>query len=341
MTATPRLLETYEEARFLWEAKGWGMEGAGTELAEKPELKPFGLSQPTFSRKTKPGSKFPIEPEVAAAVESLKTWPGYERQAEIATRGLLALHGVARGEDVGQLVKEMREYMPGEIALTLIDALEEKAGARESKLIDVLEEKAGAREGKLIDALEEKAGAREGKLIDALEEKAGARESKLIDALEEKADARESNLLQAVGRLGRLTWRHVAISGGAGAVVAVLLVPFLFAFARPSHVFIIYPPAGRPDASPRWFEPGSALAMFEWGEKMPKPPVDQTVPDWTLPGQKVAPCDARVGMKEINGNCWLGLLDLKPPCGALFRHGDKCYAPVSAKPWPAEPGPDR
>jgi len=93
MEATLPLLESYEEARLLWVAKGWLLTKAALELAEKPELKPFNLTQPHLSRRTAPGSNLPIEPEVAAAVQGMKTWPGYERQAEIVTRGLLALHG--------------------------------------------------------------------------------------------------------------------------------------------------------------------------------------------------------------------------------------------------------
>ena len=178
--------------------------------------------------------------------------------------------------DVGQLVKEMRECLPGEIARTLIDALEEKAGAR------------------------------------------------------------EGTPLQAVAKLARLTRRHMAISAGMGAVVGCLiLVPLIIAAARPPPVVIV--PPGGPDTSPRWLEPEVLLAWSEWGEKRP---LDQTVPFRTLPGQMAAPCPSAPDVDTINGNCWVRV-DVRPPCGALFRHGDKCYRPISAKPWPAEPGPDR
>ena len=82
--------------------------------------------------------------------------------------------------------------------------------------------------------------------------------------------------------------------------------------------------------------------MSEWGEKVPKPPVDQTVPFRTLPGQKVAPCDEELRQETINGNCWFRSGLGKPPCGRLFHHGDACYLPVAADPKrPVEPGPDR
>src|SRR3954469_23275383 len=112
MTPLPRLLETYEEARLLLEAKGWGVAKASEHLSEMQDLARFNISQATLSRKTIPGSKFPIEPEVAAAVEGLETRVGYERQTEIVTKGLLALHGDPPIVDVDRLAKELREHLP-------------------------------------------------------------------------------------------------------------------------------------------------------------------------------------------------------------------------------------
>jgi len=53
---------------------------------------------------------------------------------------------------------------------------------------------------------------------------------------------------------------------------------------------------------------------------------------YTLPGQRAAPCNAAVGEETINGNCWVYIFAVKPPCGILFRQGDKCYRPVAAEP---------
>jgi len=92
MSTLPPLLETYEEARLLLEAKGWGLAKAAEHLREMGELARFHISHPKLSNKTKPGSKFPIEPEVAAAVEGMQTWRGYERQTEIVAAGLRAAH---------------------------------------------------------------------------------------------------------------------------------------------------------------------------------------------------------------------------------------------------------
>ena len=88
-----RLLETYEEARLLLEAKGWGIAKAAEHLSELPEMARFHISHTKLSMKTKPGADNAIEPEVAAAVEGLETRRGYERQTEIVTAGLRARHG--------------------------------------------------------------------------------------------------------------------------------------------------------------------------------------------------------------------------------------------------------
>jgi len=178
-----------------------------------------------------------------------------------------------------------------------------------------------------------------------LKELRDALPGELVEALEEKASARDERLVQKVEGLGRFSWKH-AFSSGAGALLGCLiLVPVLLiggtAISARTHGRTI--PPGGPDTSPRWFEPEThlpdpPLIVAEWGEKRP---LDQTVPFRTLPGQKVAPCNERLGPKAINGNCWFASRDVTPPCGDLFRHGDVCYAPVAAAPWPGQPGPDR
>src|SRR3954469_15905289 len=100
-----------------------------------PGLARFHISQAKLSKKTTPGSKFPIEPEVATAVQGMETRTGYERQMEIITRGLLALHGDPPIVDVDRLAAELREHLPaGELALKLVEALEEKVGQRLTRL---------------------------------------------------------------------------------------------------------------------------------------------------------------------------------------------------------------
>ena len=253
MTPLPRLLETYEEARLLLEAKGWGIAKAAEHLSEMRELARFHISQAKLSKKTTPGSAFPIEREVAAAVEGMETRVGYERQTEIVTEGLLARHGAPPVADVPA-----------------------KAHQRAFRFL-----------------------------------------RKLVE------------------RFRRASWKPIAITAGSGAFVgclAVLLAPLLpgraDAAVQPGPpVLIVFGPAA--DDSPVWFEPGSLLAIGDPGG--PKRPAEQQVPKFTLPGQKVAPCDAELAQESIHGNCW-AWMGVTPPCGHLFRHGDKCYAPVAADP---------
>jgi hypothetical protein len=154
-----------------------------------------------------------------------------------------------------------------------------------------------------------------------------------VESLEEKSGQRAASFSQELTeKLGRVSRKQIAISAGSGALVALFLVPLLSAAhaftapgAGPPMVMVFGP--GADDS--RLLDPGSLRARpVSWGEK----PLDQTVPKWTLPGQRVAPCDAGLGEVAINGNCWANQGDVKPPCGRLFRHGDKCYAPVAADP---------
>src|SRR3954470_7029762 len=149
----PRLLETYEEARLLLEATGWGVAKAAEHLSEMPGLASFKISQASLSRKTAPGSQFPIEPEVAAAVEGLETRSGYERKTEIVIAGLRAAHGDPPivDVDVRQLARDLRECLPAsELALKLVEALEEMAGARAASFFQTLAERLGRVSGKQI-----------------------------------------------------------------------------------------------------------------------------------------------------------------------------------------------
>jgi hypothetical protein len=238
------LLETYEEARLLLEAKGWGIAKAADHLREMGELARFHISHSKLSLKTKPGAANPIEPEVAAAVEGLKTWIGHERQTEIVTAGLLAHHGTPP--------------VPGVPA---------------------------------------------------------------------KAHQRAWRFLRKLAqRLARASWRPVAVTAASGALVGCLVL-LAAGVTRPGPLVVVLPGAGT-DGATVSFDPRSLLdTPAAWGEK----PLDQPIPVKTLPGQKVAPCNAQWGEVTINGNCWTPT-DVKPPCGYLFRHGDRCYRPIAAEP---------
>jgi len=267
MPPAPPLLETYEEARLLLEAKGWGSAKAAEHLSELPEMARFHISHPKMSKRTAPGSKFPIEPEVAAAVEGMETRIGYERQMEIVSAGLRAAHGDRPAAGV-------RVRLP-----------------------------VGQRAWRFLRKLAE--------------------------------------------RFGRVAWKPIAIAGSGALVgcLALVLVPLLsghaLAAAQPGPLVVIVPATAEDYSSVSlWFEPGGLLALSDPGG--PKRPAEQQVPRSTLPGQKVAPCDVEGGEVAINGNCWMRIADVKPPCGCckLFRHGDSCYRPMAADPKkPAAPAP--
>jgi hypothetical protein len=247
MSTLPPLLETYEEARLLLEAKGWGIAKAAEHLSELPGMARFHISHNKLSTKTKPGAHNAIEPEVAAAVEGLETRRGYERQTEIVTTGLLARHGTRPA------VQE-----PPSVSQRVVRVLREFAL-----------------------------------------------------------------------RFRHASWKPIAITAASGALVGCLVL-LVAGAARPGPLMVI---VSRPSAdhSPAWvgFDPKSLLDVpAKWGEK----PLDQPIPTFTLPGQKVAPCDAGLSEEVINGNCWMRSATVKPPCGRLFRQGDACYRPIAAEP---------
>jgi hypothetical protein len=65
--------------------------------------------------------------------------------------------------------------------------------------------------------------------------------------------------------------------------------------------------------------PAAALAR-----EMPKQP---------FPGQRKPPCERPE--KVINGGCWVGVVDEKPPCGQrMFDFADRCYIPAYTIPRP-------
>lgn len=73
-----------------------------------------------------------------------------------------------------------------------------------------------------------------------------------------------------------------------------------------------------------------ASGSAELGEKAPP---ERWIPKQPLPYQKLVPnCDAGIGEESINGGCWVGVHNMKPPCGRLFREGDICYRPVAVDP---------
>lgn len=81
-------------------------------------------------------------------------------------------------------------------------------------------------------------------------------------------------------------------------------------------------------------DPTSCLSVLQSdasdSEQMGKKgPEEKWVPSEPLEGQKRGPCDARYGEDDFGGGCWQ-LTGIPPPCGRLYRRGDRCYRPISA-----------
>ena len=62
-----------------------------------------------------------------------------------------------------------------------------------------------------------------------------------------------------------------------------------------------------------------------------KVPAERWIPKKPLPNQKLEPCDTELLEKAINGACWQETSG-QPPCGRLYRSGDRCYRAVAADP---------
>lgn len=303
------LLQTYEEARLLWEAKGWGITKVAEYLTKKPELHNFDVSQSTLSRNTSEGKRVPIEPEVALAIEALETQNWYQGRTEIVIAGLRALHGRSPEVDARELALALLAHFPtNEFALKLADALAKQADTS----------------GKL-DAVQATVNHLDAKMD-------------LADVKLDKIARGSWALLQAL--------RGAMALGGVGVLVSVstcvAVVTQRSAPAAPvQDVTVNIRSAGveaaacqRQTVTPAQVH---AMGVFapnsnQLGEKAPPPPSERWVPSQPFPWQKLPPCDAGVGESPINGGCWYASGDVKPPCGRLFRNGDKCYRPIAADP---------
>ena len=162
-----------------------------------------------------------------------------------------------------------------------------------------------------------------------------------VESLAAKVDSSEQ-------QRRRDKWHSLAAIFGTG-VGAVLLIGLMLqgqrvpstAPAAPVQCITVNQGQGAADVAGRML-PGGAPAGFDLrtflgaiasGEMGKKAPEELWIPDQPLPGQKLPPCEARLGEAEIKGGCWGNMTAaVKPPCGLLFRYGDGCYRPVAADP---------
>jgi hypothetical protein len=296
------LLWTYEEARLLLEAKGWGITKAAAALSKKPELTDFDVSQASLSRNTSGGKRIAIEPEVAIAIEALETQNWYQGRTEIVIAGLRALHGSSPEVDARELALALLAHFPtNDLALKLGNALLAQAQIASGN----------------------------GSLLDVFAQAIAGRLPRINTAKLARFVARRITRTVPLLSFGRLAYivsvasiMAVAVAGGVWLVLDAMR-----GHATPrSAVSLVASvgPDGEITSDPRdWF----AKIAEGTGEK----PVDQPVPFKPFPGQKVPPCDASYGEEEVNGGCYMGT-NVKPPCGKLYRSGNTCYRVIAAEP---------
>jgi len=328
------LLERFDEARLLLDAKGWTLEGVAGEIKEQvekqraegkqPALAEFEYSQATLSQLS--GTSRPVPPPLAELIEQLKTLPGRERATEIVETGLRVLRGQpAPQSQAPQEVAEalLAQFPTDALAQKLAEALVKRVQGKVSPLTALARRLARTLAKRLGDFGE--AGEELELLhatLDATDQRVEQLEVKL-DISEEQRRKDKRELLAAVFAVGALTCVFTQCQSTTTA-------PANAATAAPA-------PAAQAPAKPA--QKLGALAQAEGPEKMgekkaPAPPEQPEfwVPKDPLPEQKLAPCNPAAGETDLNGHCWVKVADMKPPCQQLYRYGNACYRPVAASP---------
>jgi len=209
--------------------------------------------------------------------------------------------------------------------------------------LSALSGKLDALASSMFSALGELASA--GAKLDTANSKLDTANAKL-DVVSGKLDAMQTRLNDTASTIDRLTLK-VTESRKANermfwAVVVLCLLVLVLMSGRPTH-----PEASRAaEMTTATQQPpvvnvanGTTVrrldlrvflaALLDMGKKVE----ENWIPKEPFPGQKLAKdCKASLGERAINGGCWFASLDVKPPCGELFRHGDICYRPVAADP---------
>jgi len=139
------LVEKFDEARLLWDTKGWTIEGLADEIAEqieagkRPGLKEFALSTTSLQRASIT-SRYVPKP-LAELIEELKPIHGREHATEIVESGLRLIRGQppASKQEPQEIARELLAQFPADaVAKKLADELAGLAKATgESSLLHV------------------------------------------------------------------------------------------------------------------------------------------------------------------------------------------------------------
>lgn len=308
--------DNYAILRLIWSARGYVAKEVSSQL-KRQWPKREGLAVASVQRKAQYGAKAPAD--IARFIKDPANFPiksGYEEGAEVVRVGLAAL-------EAGNVADP--EALAASIAAK-VPALDPEAIARAitSKRLRVPVVRLAR---KVAHALRAQ--------FDVLAAKLDKVDAKL-DTAEAKRDADTQAILRAVRTTGGLN----------GMLVLFAFVLLAGAFSDHGRDSFRAPEASNaPEPSPRViivtnvaqggaplaFDLQSFLAAIETGELGKKEPEEFLLPAGPLPGQKLPPCEARLREEAINGGCWTEIAG-HPPCGLLFRGGDKCYRPIAADP---------
>ncbi|HLL52467.1 MAG TPA: hypothetical protein VK447_02915 [Myxococcaceae bacterium] len=356
----------WREAPRIWEAKGYTQQTIADALEEK-----FGtgrkLGRTALSILVKTELE-PCPPEVEQFLREELTVRDAKRWATfLATEADEPSEDEAPSSGLDQRLREGAREAASEVANTVRAWLETFgtfitfARAAFSTLTAKLDATASAVLGGLL-ATDARLDAANGKLdganarLDGVARKLDGAHTKLdshggkLDALSSKIDTTNAKLDSTGGKLDALqavladmraeqrSARHLS-----GTVVGVVLLVGLLLAGRqwfqaetsraettnatqlPQVANVLNGAMSAAEAALR-----AALAALDMGKKADK---EFWIPKEPFPWQKPEnDCDRSLGEEPINGGCWVYIYAVKPPCGKLFRHEDRCYRPVSADP---------
>jgi len=336
----------WRQAALIWHAKGYSHEEAADALAAK-----FGTNK-GFSR-SRISTLAALEREMCSpkvsdlilnelAVIDAAGWAAFQPEMEAALEALAGPPITSR--DLREVVKEAASSVMDVVRSWLDTAGSTLHTFVESRLVshgaqlDTTNAKL-ASHGAQLHTTNGKLGSVESKLesqdakLDTLQATANHTDAR-VELMDTKADANESR------RRKDARFTRWALVGLYPVVLLAQCYHAPPAPPAPAQGITVNLWQGAADAAGKAV-PGSApvvsdlrtfLGAILSPEMGKNEPAEQFVPDKPLQGQKLPPCNTRLGEEEPKGGCWGGMISVKPPCGLLYRYGDVCYRPIAADP---------